>query len=99
LNDRLDSLGAGGKTDIDTLTFVSLVEYCIISIEQKHRVVAESCREEPMYRSFELIYEALNQISWCYDVFCLYMVNGMLTVVLFSLLCICLILCVCRISC
>jgi hypothetical protein len=53
-----------------------------------------------MYRSFELIYEALNQISWCYDVFCLYMVNGMLTVVLFSLLCICLILCcVCMISC
>jgi hypothetical protein len=43
-----------------------------------------------MYRSFELIYEALNQISWCYDVFCLYMVNGMLMVVLFSLLCICL---------
>jgi hypothetical protein len=42
-----------------------------------------------MYRSFELIYEALNQISWCYDVFCLYMVNGMLIVVLFSLLCIC----------
>jgi hypothetical protein len=34
-----------------------------------------------MYRSFELIYEALNQISWCYDVLCLYMVNGMLTVV------------------
>jgi hypothetical protein len=42
-----------------------------------------------MYRSFELIYEALNKISWCYDVFCLYMVNGMLMVVLFSLLCIC----------
>jgi hypothetical protein len=41
-----------------------------------------------MYRSFELIYEALNQISWCYDVFYLYMVNGMLMVVLFSLLCI-----------
>jgi hypothetical protein len=32
-----------------------------------------------MYRSFELIYEALNQISWCYDFFCLYMVNSMLT--------------------
>ena len=42
-----------------------------------------------MYKSFELIYGALNQISWCYDVFCLYMVNGMLMVVLFSLLCIC----------
>jgi hypothetical protein len=42
-----------------------------------------------MYRSFELIYEALSQISWCYDVFCLYMVNDMLTIVLFSLLCIC----------
>jgi hypothetical protein len=42
-----------------------------------------------MYRSFELIYEALNQISWCYDVLCLYTVNGMLMVVLFSLLCIC----------
>jgi hypothetical protein len=41
-----------------------------------------------MYMSFELIYEALNRISWCYDVFCLYMVNGMLTGVLFSLLCI-----------
>jgi hypothetical protein len=34
-----------------------------------------------MYRSFELIYEDLNQISWCYNVFCLYMVNGMLTFV------------------
>jgi hypothetical protein len=42
-----------------------------------------------MYRSFELIYEALNKISCCDDVFCLYMVNGMLTVVLFSLLCTC----------
>jgi hypothetical protein len=42
-----------------------------------------------MYRRFELIYESLNQISWCYDVFYLYMVNGMLMVVLFSLLCIC----------
>jgi hypothetical protein len=42
-----------------------------------------------MYKSFELIYEALNQISWCYYVFCLYLVNGMLMVVLFSLLCIC----------
>jgi hypothetical protein len=40
-----------------------------------------------MYRSFELIYEALNQISWCYDVFCFYMVNDMFMVVLFSLLC------------
>jgi hypothetical protein len=39
-----------------------------------------------MYRSFELIYEALNQISWCYDFLCLYMVNGMLIVVLFSVL-------------
>jgi hypothetical protein len=42
-----------------------------------------------MYRSFELIYEDFNQISWCYDVSCLYMVNGMLMVVLFSLSCIC----------
>jgi hypothetical protein len=33
-----------------------------------------------MYRRFELIYGALNQISWCYDVFYLYMVNGMLMV-------------------
>jgi hypothetical protein len=41
-----------------------------------------------MYKSFELIYEVLNQISWCYDVFCLYMVNGMIMVVLFYLLCI-----------
>jgi hypothetical protein len=41
-----------------------------------------------MYKSFELINEALNQISGCYDDFCLYMVNGMLMVVLFSLLCI-----------
>jgi hypothetical protein len=41
-----------------------------------------------MYRRFELIYEVFNQISWCYDVFCLYMVNGMLMVILFSLLCI-----------
>jgi hypothetical protein len=39
-----------------------------------------------MYRSFELIYEALNQNSWCYDVFCLYMVNGMLTVVYLSVM-------------
>jgi hypothetical protein len=38
-----------------------------------------------MYRSSELIYEALIQISWCYDVFCVYMVNGMLTMFLFSL--------------
>jgi hypothetical protein len=53
-----------------------------------------------MYRSFELIYEALNQISWCYDVFCLYMVNGMLTVVLFSLFMPLLLFCVkCMISC
>jgi hypothetical protein len=34
-----------------------------------------------MYKNFELIYEALNQISWCDDVFFLYMVNGMLMVV------------------
>jgi hypothetical protein len=34
-----------------------------------------------MYRIFELIYEDLNQISWCYNVFYLYMVNGMLIVV------------------
>jgi hypothetical protein len=34
-----------------------------------------------MYRRFELTYEALSQISWCYDVFCLYMVNGMFMVV------------------
>jgi hypothetical protein len=40
-----------------------------------------------MYRSFELIYEALSQISWCYDVLFLYMVNDILTFVLFSLLC------------
>jgi hypothetical protein len=38
------------------------LDHCNISIEQKKKkVVAESCREEPMYRSFELIYEALNQ--------------------------------------
>jgi hypothetical protein len=42
-----------------------------------------------MYRSFELIYEALNHILGCYNDFYLYMVNGMLMVVLFSLLCIC----------
>jgi hypothetical protein len=52
-----------------------------------------------MYRSFELIYEALNQISWCYDVFCLYMVNGMLTVVYSLCYAFSLILCVCMISC
>jgi hypothetical protein len=34
-----------------------------------------------MYMSFE-------SDSWCYGVFCLYMVNGMITVVLISLLCI-----------
>jgi hypothetical protein len=38
-----------------------------------------------MYISSELIYEALIQISWCYDVFCVYMVNGMPRVFLFSL--------------
>jgi hypothetical protein len=42
-----------------------------------------------MYRSFELIYEALNQNSWCYDVFYLHMVNGMLTVVYSLYLCLC----------
>jgi len=42
-----------------------------------------------MYGSFELIYEALSQISWCYVVYYLHMLNGMLMVVLFSLLCIC----------
>jgi hypothetical protein len=52
-----------------------------------------------MYRSFGLVNEALNQNSWCYDVFCLYMVNGMLMVVLFSLLYNHLMLCVCMISC
>jgi hypothetical protein len=41
-----------------------------------------------MYRRFELIYEALNQISWCYDAFCLYMVNGMLTIAYSLWLCI-----------
>jgi hypothetical protein len=87
--------------DIDTLTFVSLVSYhCNISIEHKKQEdVAEICREEPMYRSFELIYEALNQISWCYDVFCLYMVNGMLMVVYSLYYAFSLILCVCMISC
>jgi hypothetical protein len=63
---------------------------CIISIEKKNIVVTERVVEEKsMYRSFELIYEALNKISWFYYVLCLYMVNGMLTFVLFSLLCIC----------
>jgi hypothetical protein len=38
-----------------------------------------------MYKSFELMNEALNHNSWCYDVFYLYMVNGMLIVGLFSL--------------
>jgi hypothetical protein len=53
-----------------------------------------------MYRRFELIYEALNHISWCYDVFSLYMVNGMLTVVLFPLFILLLLFCVkCMISC
>jgi hypothetical protein len=47
--------------DIDTLTFVPLY-CCIISIEKKERVVTENWKEEPMYKSFELIYEALNQI-------------------------------------
>ena len=73
--------------DIDTLTIVSLYYY-IISIEKKKRVVAESCREETKTKAIELIYEALIQFSWCYDVYYLHMLNGMLTVVLFSLLCI-----------
>jgi hypothetical protein len=49
-------IGAGGKTDIDTLAFVSLVSCMImnIGIEQKKRDVVESCREEPMYISFQL---------------------------------------------
>jgi hypothetical protein len=59
-------------------------------MEKKKRAVIERAVEEKsMYKSFELIYEALNQISWCYYVLYLYIVNGMLTVVLFSLLCIC----------
>jgi hypothetical protein len=53
-----------------------------------------------MYRSFELIYEALNHISWCYDVFYLYMVNGIITVVYSLWLCIFFnTVCVCMISC
>jgi hypothetical protein len=70
-----------------------------ISIAQKERVEAKSCRENPMYRSFELIYEAFSQISWCYDVFCLYMVNGMFMVVYSLCYAFSLILCVCVISC
>jgi hypothetical protein len=42
-----------------------------------------------MYRRFELIYEALNQNSWCYGVFGLHMVNGMLIVVYYLCLCLC----------
>jgi hypothetical protein len=52
-----------------------------------------------MYKRFEFIYEALNQISWCYDVFCLYMVNGVLVVVYSLCYAFVLILCVCMISC
>jgi hypothetical protein len=43
--------------------------------------------------------EALNQNSWCYDVFCLYMVNDMLMVVYSLCYAFVLILCVCMISC
>jgi hypothetical protein len=52
-----------------------------------------------MYKRFEFIYEALKQISGCYDVFCLCMVNGMLMVVYSLCYAFYLILCVCRISC
>jgi hypothetical protein len=73
---------------------------CIIniSIAQKKRATGESWEEESMYTSFELIYGALNQISWCYDVFCLYIVNGMLMVVCSLCYAFALILFVCMIS-
>jgi hypothetical protein len=54
------------------------------------RVVAEGDVEKnPCTEAIELIYEALTQLSWCYDVYCLHMLNDMLTVGLFSLICIC----------
>jgi hypothetical protein len=43
-----------------------------------------------MYRSFELIYEVLNQTHGVMIFFCVYMLNGMLTIVYSLWLCICL---------
>ena len=74
--------------DIDTLTIVSL-QYCIISTEHKKEMQQRVVEKNPFTRVFELIYEALTKISWCYDVCCLHMMNGMLTIVLFSLLFFC----------
>jgi hypothetical protein len=58
MNVRLDSFrSVGGKTDIDTLTLVLLYhekknkDYYYHSGLIRCRAVAESCREEPMYRS------------------------------------------------
>jgi hypothetical protein len=57
LNIRLDSFRrSGGKTDIDTL-----IVYCNI-IEEEHRREAESCVEDSMYRSSELIERVVIQI-------------------------------------
>jgi hypothetical protein len=50
-NSRLESLGAGGKTDIDTL-IVSWENKPEHRIEAEEREHAESCVKTPMYRHF-----------------------------------------------
>jgi hypothetical protein len=61
--------------DIDTLTLVSFV------ILSTLRVVERVVEKNPCTEAIELIYEDLTPLSWCYDVYCLHMLNGMLTVV------------------
>ena len=41
--------------------------------------------KNPCTGTLELIYKALTQFSWCDDAYCLHLLNGMITVVLFSL--------------
>jgi hypothetical protein len=49
----------------------------------------KTVEKNPCTGAIELIYEALTQFSWCYDAYCLHLLNGMLTVDLFLCLCTC----------
>jgi hypothetical protein len=79
MNVRLDSFrSVGGKTDIDTLTLVSLYYY-----DHSDLIRWRAIEKNPFIGALELIYESLTQFSWCYDAYCLHLLNGMFTTIFF----------------